>query len=179
MWPEINRRSVFDEDIHNHRWPFASIVLCGAVRVEQFEEVDFNDPGGIRCERLAYDAAATGPVGRLRHEGKCALRSKRATVYTAGKVYFCDTSTLHAVTKLADTTTATLVVTGAAVDTSALVYQRDGRDLLQDSNDRIDSDEIVRVSSEVLEVMLASGVAPRWARTLTTAAARRGLSRAR
>jgi hypothetical protein len=158
IWPKERRRSVFDEDIHDHRWPFASIALCGAVRVERFSETDISDWRAIPCERLAYDAVTTGSVGRLRHEGKTALRSQGVSEYTAGRVYFCDTSTLHAVTKIADTTTATLVVAGAAVFASALVYHRDKRDPLQDKNDRIGSNEIMRLSSEVVEVMQASGV---------------------
>jgi hypothetical protein len=158
VWPSDAGHGSGYENIHNHRWPFASIVLAGAIRVEQFQEIDdFDQPGAVVCNRLIYDAAAPGRVGQLRVEGKCALRKLGRPVYPAGTVYFCDTDMLHTVARASGGTAATLMLAGAASGTDALVYQDVRREPLADTDEAIGPDEVMALTGEALDAMRAAG----------------------
>jgi hypothetical protein len=159
VWPADDRRGSGYENIHNHRWPFASIVLAGAIRVEQFREVDdFDQRGTVVCNRLVYEAAAPGRVGRLRVEGKCALRKLGRPVYPAGTVYFCDTDMLHTVARASGGTAATLMLAGAATGNDALVYQDVTREPLVDTDEAIGPDEVMALAGEASDAMRSAGL---------------------
>jgi len=162
VWPADGRHGAGYENVHNHRWPFASIVLGGAIRVEHFQEVDdFAQPGTLVCNRLVYEAAAPGRVGGMRLEGRRALRRVGTPVYPAGTVYFCDTGTLHTVTRAPGGTAATLMLAGAATGNDALVYQDIQREPLTDTDRAIGRDEVRKLAGEALTAMRAAGLAER------------------
>jgi hypothetical protein len=159
VWPEDDRHGSGYENVHNHRWPFASIVLGGAIQVEHFREVDdFDQPGTVVCNRLVYEAAAPGRVGALRIEGKRALRRIGAPLYPAGTVYFCDTTMLHTVARASNGTAATMMLAGAATGNDALVYQAVTREALADTNLAIGPDEVQELAGEALGAMRGAGL---------------------
>ena len=159
VWPRGDRHGAGYENIHNHRWPFASIVLAGAIRVDQFREIeDFDAPGTVVCNRLAYEAAAPGPVGELRLEGKRALQMMGRHVYAAGTVYCCDTDMLHTVARASSGTAATLMVAGAATRDDALVYQDVTREPLADTDEATRPDEVMELAGEALAAMRSAGL---------------------
>ena len=154
VWPADYRHGSGYENIHNHRWPFASIVLAGAIRVDQFREIDdLGEPGAVVCNRLVYEAAAPGRVGGLRLEGKRALRSLGTRNYPAGTVYFCDTDMLHTVARASRGTAATLMLAGAATGNDALVYQDVTREPLVDTDEAIGPDEVMALAGEALAAL--------------------------
>ena len=160
VWPSDARHGPGYENIHNHRWAFGSIVLAGAIRVEQFAEVDeFDQCGTVVCNRLVYEAAAPGRVGALRVEGKCALRRVGLPVYPAGTAYFCDTQMLHTVSRASGGTAATLMLAGAAAGNDALVYQHVTREPLADTDLAIGPDEVMALAGEALAAMHVAGLA--------------------
>jgi hypothetical protein len=134
-------------------------VLAGAIRVEEFKEIDdFDVDGAIVCNRLVYEAASPGRVGALRMEGKQALQRLRIPVYSAGTVYSCDTYMLHTVAPATSGTTATLMLAGAAAGNDALVYQHIGREPLADTDVAIGPDEVQELAAEALDAMRAAGL---------------------
>ena len=161
VWPADDRHRSGYEDIHTHRWPFASIVLGGAITVEQFREVDdFDQPDTVVCNRLVYEAAAApARVRTLRTEGKQALQIVGSPLYPAGTVYFCDTNLLHRVARASDGTTATLMVAGAATGNDALVYQDVNREPLVNTDEAIGPDEVQKLAGEALAAMQVAGLA--------------------
>jgi hypothetical protein len=163
VWPADDRHRSGYEDIHTHRWPFASIVLGGAITVEQFREVDdFDQPDTVVCNRLVYEAAAApARVRTLRTEGKQALRIVGAPLYPAGTVYFCDTQMLHRVARASSGTAATLMVAGAATGNDALVYQDVNREPLVNTDEAIGPDEVQELAREALAAMWSAGLAER------------------
>ena len=159
VWPADDRHRSGHEDIHTHRWPFASIVLGGAITVERFREVDDFDQPDMVCNRLVYEAAAApARVRTLRTEGKQALRVVGARLYPAGTVYFCDTNMLHRVARASDGTTATLMVAGAATGNEALVYQDVNREPMVNTDEAIGPDEVQKLAGEALAAMHVAGL---------------------
>jgi hypothetical protein len=138
------------ENVHDHRWPFASMVLCGALEVEEFSDVDADRPGAVRCTALRYDGADGRPDNRLVPTGKTGLRSMGRRRYGAPGTHVCDTGVLHAVRALDGPLTSTLVVQGAARSRTARVYQRVDRAPLEDTGEAITPAEVVGLVSATL-----------------------------
>jgi hypothetical protein len=162
VWPEAGRRRAGYQNVHNHRWPFLAVVLCGAVRVQLFEEVDLpTDNTPVSFVKYVYDAGAPTLVAPFREVGGCVLRELDEAVYKSRDGHSCSTIELHAVAADVPGTTATLVIQGPAQCRSALVYQRAGQPLLEDTGERIAPEEVSDLASMTLAAMGSKvGAAP-------------------
>jgi hypothetical protein len=165
VWPDAARRRTAYQNVHNHRWPFLAVVLCGAVRVRLFEEVDPpTDDTPRSFVKYVYDAGAPTLVAPFREVERCALRDVGDAVYEAGEAHSCSTIELHTVTPNVSGTAATLMIQGPAKDGSALVYQDAVRPLLVDTGERLTAKEVSDLASMTREAMAPeSGAAPQTA----------------
>lgn len=142
------------QNIHNHRWAFGSVVLAGALDVDEFEEAsDPGDPKALVCDAFAYDAVPDGASGQLRPLGRRALRPTGSTAYGPGDVHLCDTRTLHTVTPVDPVLTATILVQGPAETSTALVYQQAGRAVIEDTGERLQPRDVADLASATLAAM--------------------------
>jgi hypothetical protein len=142
------------QNIHNHRWAFGSVVLAGALDVDEFEETsDAADPKALACNAYAYDAVADGASGQLRPLGIRALRPTGSASYEAGEMHLCDTRTLHTVTPVGSGLTATILVQGPAETGTALVYQQTGRAVIEDTGERLGPGDVSDLAAATLAVM--------------------------
>ena len=125
-----------EQNIHGHRWNFASAVIAGQrLRIDEYIPVE---SGGMSYLSYRYipqhrtlaveDGDAELPVDRSELEAAGCARLDHSVGYSlgAGDSYSCDISKLHTVRTGHDGLVATLVVQGPALLTDAPVYRRAG-----------------------------------------------------
>jgi hypothetical protein len=140
------------QNVHTHRWPFASVVLCGSLVTDEFEETsDHDDPKARSYQQFAY-AGTPGLFGQLRPLSTCSLRPTRSAPYGDLDIHSCETSTLHRVRPMA-ATTATIVVQGPSHEDHSLVYQRVGRPPVQDTGCQLNAADVVTLARLTLDAM--------------------------
>lgn len=158
VWPNGSpNRPMFEiANIHNHRWPFASVVLAGGLHVEYFEETrefDIDDPKVLPATRYSYAQAPGAPYGRLQMEGTVTLLAVGGNSYGWPERHSCEARELHLVTPFIDEFTATLLVQGETCNDSALVYQPLGRKPLVLSTRPVTPDEVVELAGRTVDEM--------------------------
>jgi hypothetical protein len=125
-----------EQNIHGHRWNFASAVIAGQhLRVDEFVRVE---TGGAPYLSYRYrpqhrtltsgDDGAELPVDTTELEADGSARLEQSVGYSlaAGDSYSCDISKLHTVRTSGTDLIATLVVQGPTLLTNAPVYRRIG-----------------------------------------------------
>lgn len=106
-------------DIHNHRWPFASRLLRGALQVDEF----VLDPAGDHAVyRYRHEPLATG--SRLTLLGESRLRLSASATYRTDTTYMSAAATLHRVVPSSDGLTLTILLEGEASRQITDVYSR-------------------------------------------------------
>jgi hypothetical protein len=106
VWdPAVAPHSV--EEIHNHRWRFASVLLCGALKWEHFHEYDGEDEP-IPCLEYEYRSPGRGTGYRLRPRGPVTLARQFVAMAGVGARSMMTVSQIHRVEPVADTLSATL-----------------------------------------------------------------------
>lgn len=132
-----------DLNPHGHRWEFASWVIAGALREFTFSEVASGEPAGTfhRCE---YGRRPGG--GRyLQPVGDVTLYRTDEMLRTAGHVYDCARTVVHAVDPVGSDLIATLVVQGPpSVDpTVVYLHPKAPREHREDTLSETDLDEVL------------------------------------
>lgn len=119
-----------DQNVHGHRWNFGSAVIAGSgLHVDEYVVSET----GARYRSYAYRSQRNGsadgdefpvPDAELEHVGEARL--ERSVSYALGThdAYVCDISRLHTVRTASADLTATLIVQGPSVLSSAPVYRR-------------------------------------------------------
>ena len=106
VWdPAVAPHSV--EEIHNHRWRFASVLLCGALKWEHFHEYDGEDEP-IPCLEYEYRSPGRDTGYRLQPRGPVTLARQFVALAGVGARSMMTVSQLHRVEPVADTLSATL-----------------------------------------------------------------------
>ena len=90
-----------EENVHDHRWSFASTVLCGSLRSELFAYLG-EDPAG-EFREFRYEQRQAKPVGRAR------LLRLSTEVYRAGDAYCLPREVLHRIAHHGENLVATLM----------------------------------------------------------------------
>ena len=112
-----------EENIHEHRWHFASVVLTGAMTAETW--VDAFDPSALSMRELIYDVDDKGGHTTLHEAGRSRIRKAETTLCRAGSAYSMAPGVLHRITSV-DGLTATLVFTTAPSRSWNRMLIRDG-----------------------------------------------------
>jgi hypothetical protein len=81
-----------EENIHDHRWSFASTVLCGELLSETFVD---NPAGTVSGVAYQYHARNTGQDSHKIAMGGFRLHSQGQTLRRAGEAYSLPSSVLH------------------------------------------------------------------------------------
>lgn len=106
VWdPAVAPHSV--EEIHNHRWRFASVLLRGALKWEHFHEYDGEDEP-IPCLEYEYRSPGRDTGYRLRPRGPVTLARQFVALAGVGARSLMTVSQIHRVEPVADTLSATL-----------------------------------------------------------------------
>lgn len=98
------------EDVHNHRWDFASHMLAGSYRYQQFAP----DDGGLPYYRYIYEPVGGSGSFSLRERGMQGLSCVFDATIGAGCTYLLRGEVLHRVIGGPSRPTATLMLQAAA-----------------------------------------------------------------
>jgi hypothetical protein len=99
-----------EENVHDHRWDFASVVIAGTLVSTTFREA----PGGDRYDAYRYEGGVAGAY-TLNALGSVSLVEAGVSELSAGSSYWLQHDELHQISRLsARELAATLVVTGPA-----------------------------------------------------------------
>jgi hypothetical protein len=135
-----------EENIHDHRWGFASTVLCGQLLSETFvDDVD----GDITGTEYLYHARQNQHDSQKHIQGRFCLRSLGQQCRGVGESYFLPTSVLH---RICDYSNKNIVATMMC---SAPTQQGTNRLLVSDDRQGIDPNvEQTPLSSHQLACLL-------------------------
>jgi hypothetical protein len=158
------------QNVHNHRWPFASIAVCGHLRITSYEEIGIirqsagkktavpQELKDVPYRMFAYETPDGASFGRLRPRGDVWLRTMGGFDHGARDVYDCSTDELHAVMANDRTLTATVVIQGPTeVDATATIYQRTDRIPLEDTGASLTAADVARLVWATLDAMRTDG----------------------
>lgn len=118
-----------EENIHDHRWSFASTVLCGHLLSETFVD---DCQGDITGTEFLYHAKQQQMASHKQEKSDFCLRSSGQQFRGAGESYFLPTSVLH---RICDYPNKSLVATMMC---SAPTQQGHTRLLVSDDRQAID-----------------------------------------
>lgn len=145
--------AVAEENIHDHRWAFTSVIVAGDLTSEAY----IDDPAGeIVCSEFAYTSRQNSGVARKELKGLTRLRSLGRTVRSAGEVYSMAPRGLHRV-----------CVDGRSLITTLMLSEKplaDGSRLLVETSRDVDPD----IAATPLQPMVARSVLLRVLAHLTT-----------
>lgn len=140
------------ENIHDHVWAFASVVLVGELDEHRFVE----NASGTPADKYRYIRhRGTLPPGRLAHSGAVRLRKSAETVHVTGVPYQVSSSVLHRARNIPDHGLgATLAITGVQRQPIASVFAEPGCGVRQDEEyATLSIDETGRLVSLVAEAI--------------------------
>jgi hypothetical protein len=117
-WPGRHR---IVEDVHNHRFPFASAILDGGLRMQLLER----SAQGTTMQE--FDSASAGPVGstQFTHLGVVRVAPTFAGWMPKGTFYCMAAAALHRITGTDPELTATLFLRGGIVQPTAAVISEE------------------------------------------------------
>lgn len=109
------------ENIHDHRWPFASSVIGGRLRMRIYEA---SPVGGIPVHEYRYHSDKSNGSYHCDSVGACGLVQTDYIIYEAGTHYFMPTTTLHQIVYQPGEEALTLVLTGKPERTTCRLYAK-------------------------------------------------------
>jgi hypothetical protein len=124
-WTQYGEKHQHDQElrVHNHRWDFASVVLCGQILCQQFALS--NNP----CDLEMYEYRYFSPESQNFYKMECVGRARLQAVFDVlrnpAEPYTLLNSVLHRVTSDRSRVTATLVLQGSVVQQFTRVFARE------------------------------------------------------
>jgi hypothetical protein len=161
VWPKMATATdvLVPPNIHSHRWAFASVVLAGGLKIDNYDETNKRiGLGSTVYRKYAHERSATGTGLPLRLLDEVTLVHTRSHTHTVGDLHSGDTEVLHKVTPVAGDLTATVFITGPSVVDSAKVYQIAHQAERADRNVRgsdLSSGDVALLASMLLEALEA------------------------
>jgi hypothetical protein len=118
VWPP--RGFDLTDHIHDHRWDFASVVLCGALRLELYAP----DADGANYSAMRYRSLPGVGNYELHPRGTMAVSAHASVTMMEGSTYSWASGLLHRAWGLPGQVTATLIVQGPPTRNSTNVLIR-------------------------------------------------------
>ena len=107
------------ENIHDHRWPFASSVIDGQLHMKRFEP---NQHKGQPVQEYRYHSNRNGDVPRAEFVQASHLETTEYIIYETGTQYFMPTTVLHQIVYMPGHQALTLVLTGRPERTTCRLF---------------------------------------------------------
>ena len=117
LWEARNEHH--HENIHDHRWNFASCLLAGRFQTVIWEEAVDGSETRLAC---TYTPARDGRAYAVRENGVVQLRQQATHTLSAGELYYLPASTLHQVTDPGQGHTRSLMLTAPPVQADCKLY---------------------------------------------------------
>lgn len=109
------------ENIHDHRWPFASAIVSGSLHMKLFEP---HVATGVPVEAYEYNSQRGQGNDRAVWKRSCFLRTTSYQVYEAGDQYFMPTTLLHQIVYVPGRQALTLMLTGKPERTTCRLFAK-------------------------------------------------------
>jgi hypothetical protein len=113
-----------DANPHNHRWPYTSLILRGALREQEYVESDGLDQYAMGATESAYRSDQLRGLAFTTTQRKTFVKTKSDRALRRADTVAAQPSRIHRVQALSRDT-STLVVTGSATSADSLLYQLD------------------------------------------------------
>ena len=107
------------ENVHDHRWAFASTILSGELKMKLFKA---NKRGGEPVIHYKYDSNKISGKYETFEMGKTHVKVIKEKVYKTGEQYFMGTSDLHRITNNPFEESITLILTGMPISNVCNLY---------------------------------------------------------
>lgn len=118
-----------EENIHDHRWSFASHILAGTLRSEIWRDVDTCQTSNLLADEYEYHAAQASQTAYKTQKGQCQLALEAEVAYHAGQSYVMPEETLHRIINPGHALVATIMCTApTAQGTTRLIPTHNGID---------------------------------------------------
>lgn len=115
-----------EENIHDHRWSFASCVLTGTLRSEIWRDAIAGEEKAQRFSEYQYHATTKNNAAFLKEKGNCLLVRSEHMDVSAGQFYVMPEQRLHCINNPGDQMVATIVCTAPTKQgTTRLIKTRD------------------------------------------------------
>lgn len=108
------------DNIHNHRWNFASVVLCGALRLDLYQ----HDEDGSSHSIMHYSSPAGNEFYQLEPVGDMTVSVHASVTMAGGSTYTWAADLLHRAWGVGEQVTATLIVQGQPTRPTTTVLLR-------------------------------------------------------
>jgi len=109
------------ENIHNHRWNFASNIITGKLSMELFNE---NAIGDVEMNNYTYIAKGATDQYKVEYLGKTHLQRLSSIQYDSGCTYYMRSQELHRIINPDNVETCTLMMTGFPVSNNCNLYSQ-------------------------------------------------------
>lgn len=153
IWTPVDPdQAEISENIHDHVWPFGSVILIGGLGEQRF----ISTKGGVVMDHYRYERArATLPPGRLAPLGQVRLNMLSEMLHPAGTIYQVEDTALHrAWSAREEGYAASLVLTGTPRESGASVYVRAGEHVREDIRDaQLLPEDVRRLIDVVIEAL--------------------------
>ncbi len=100
-----------EENIHDHRWSFASTILAGTLTSEIWQDSCAADVHALSLQEYCYHAAQDGQPASKTAVGTCAIRRTDLVEQAVGQAYVMPEQRLHRIINHGDQLVATMVCT--------------------------------------------------------------------
>lgn len=118
-----------EENIHDHRWSFASHILTGTLRSEIWRDVSNASTQTLSTEEFEYHAASARHPAHKIKQADCLLQRESELAYHAGQSYVMPEQKLHRIINPGDQLVATIMCTApTAQGTTRLIPVHHGID---------------------------------------------------
>lgn len=120
-----HKGEVCEENIHSHRWSFASTVLVGTLRSEIWRNASTNHAQAQQLLEYCYHAATAQQAPVIEPLGNCLLEMESRVAVSAGESYFMPVDQMHCINNPGEQLVATLICTSPTeVSTNRLIKTR-------------------------------------------------------
>jgi len=109
-WPDPDRPAPGGDDVHmhNHRWDFASVVVCGGLEVNVFER----SVEGVTVSEYSYSSPGDGDTYAMRYLGAANIKCALTAFMVAGSRYGLSHQVIHRAISDRTCLTVTLLLQG-------------------------------------------------------------------
>ena len=158
VWDNLTQTTNY-ENVHNHRWPFWSMLVCGQLNWQHYC-VSNSSEAEVSHIEYEYQSPGRSEHYTLTHKGPVTLELRMAAIVTAGTSLAMTDIELHRTTRIADTVAATVFLQGRQSRPSTNVYMPIGSDsaILENRRSATQSVEVRRVPIELLPLLLDRAV---------------------
>lgn len=120
-----HKGEVCEENIHSHRWSFASTVLIGTLHSEIWRNASPTNAHAKLLPEYRYHAATAQQLASIESLGQCLLEMESRVAVSAGKSYFMPVDHMHCINNPGEQLVATLICTSpTGLRTNRLVKTR-------------------------------------------------------